>query len=320
MNPSLKNTMKTFRAGSLIFLIFCTVSCGMQLVLESPKSIFYEEETVLLNLKIFNDSSQTESYIIEFLQPREKNWMYIGNLHKLNIEGIPEMANFTNHMPPEPKPHSPQTNKNYKPIFLNPGETYSIQIPFFYEYYPVKLPSTFKVNLCWLDKNSNPVVFTVFPTKGTKKGSNLIINGDFSEGQGNIPYGWKILDDRTYWDSSQKFLKYSVDRKTAESEGYWAYSVFHEISSPSQYILSVRTKTSGPIIIIFVEGWAIVGDRRRRIERNECFYHQPANQTWQTQLRNVKFTNPEVKWMRLKLYVYGSPGDVWFSDISLIRK
>ncbi|MCX7706089.1 MAG: hypothetical protein N2115_07550 [bacterium] len=312
--------MKIFQAGNIIFLIFSGFLWGMQLVLESPKMIYQEEETIFLNLTILNDSSEIETHVIEFLQPRENNLMYIGNLHKLKIEGIPEMTNFTNHMPPEPKPHSPQTNKNYKPIVLNPGETYKIRIPFFYDYYPVKLPATFNVNFCWLNKTSNAVTFTVLPTKGTRRGDNLIINGDFSQGEDGTPYGWKVLDDRTRWDSSQKFLMYSVDRKTAETEGYWASSIFHEISSPGEYILSVRTKTSGPTIIIFVEGWGIVGGRRRRIERNECFYHQPINQTWEKQVRKVKFTNPEVKWMRLKLYVYGSPGDVWFSDISMIKK
>ncbi|HPP08079.1 MAG TPA: hypothetical protein PK303_03035, partial [bacterium] len=111
---------------------------------------------------------------------------------------------------------------------------------------------------------------------------------------------------------------YNVDRPTAESEGYWAYSIFHEVSSPSDYVLSVKTKTSGPIIIIFVEGWGMVEGRRRRIERNECFYHQAPDQTWKTQIRNVTFKNPAVKWMRLKLYVYGCPGKVWFSNLSMV--
>ncbi|MCM8763772.1 MAG: hypothetical protein NC830_00165 [Candidatus Omnitrophica bacterium] len=310
--------MKTFLAGSFFFIAGYAI--GMQLILESPKNVYYEEETVLLHLTILNDSSTTESHIIEFLQPRERNWMYIGNLHKLEIKDIAEMQNFTNHMPPEPKPHSPRTNKNYKPVVLNPGEDYKILIPFFYDYYPVRLPATFNVKLRWLDSFSNSVVFNILPTKGTRKRDNLIVNGDFSEGENNTPYGWKTLDDRTKWDSSQKFLMFTVDRKTAEAEGYWAYSIFHEISCPGEYILSIRTKTSGPTIIIFVEGWGIVHERKRRIERNECFYHQPPNQTWETQTRKVRFINPEVKWMRLKLYVYGSPGKVWFSELSMVSK
>lgn len=313
--------MRIFLAGSIItFFIICNCASCLSLVLESPKSVYQEEETIFLDLTIVNDSSRSESYIVEFLQPREKNWMYIGNLHRLEIDGISEMSNFTNHMPPEPKPHSPLTNKNYKPVVLGQGERYRIKIPFFYQYYPVKLPKTFNVRLRWLDAISNSVSFTVLPSKGTRKGNNLIINGDFSEGEDNCPYGWMILDDRTYWDSSQKFLMYTVDKNTAETEGYWTYSVFHEIDSPSDYVLSVRTKTSGPVIIIFVEGWGVVNGRRRRIERNECFYHQPANQTWATQVRSVRFENPDVKWMRLKLYVYGVPGNVWFSDISMVKK
>ncbi|MCM8805549.1 MAG: hypothetical protein NC825_02305 [Candidatus Omnitrophica bacterium] len=308
--------MKAFLAGNIMFC-FLSSLFGMQLSLKSPQQVYQEEQQILLNLTITNDSTCTESYIIEFLQPREQNWMYIGNLHKLEIRGT-EIENFTNHMPPEPKPHSPETNPDYKPVILKPGESYQIQIPFFYDYYPVKLPATFDVKLHWMDKSSNSVLFTVLPTKGTKKNDNMIINGDFSEGEGKIPYGWKILDDRAYWDSSQKFLMYDVDRRTAENEGYWVYSVFNEITSPSDYVLTVRTKTSGPTIIIFVEGWGIVKGRKRRIERNECFYHQPANQSWQTQVRNVTFKNPDVKWFRLKLYVYGSPGKVWFSDISMV--
>lgn len=300
--------------------MFFSFACvwGMQLKLESPQESYYEEEQILLHLTILNDSFKTESYIIEFLQPRELNWMYIGGLHKLEIEGTPEISNFTNHMPPEPKPHSPQTNPEYKPVVLKPNDIYKILIPFFYDYYPIELPAKFNVRFKWFDRFSNPVVFTVLPTKGTKKENNLIINGDFSQGEKGRPYGWKILDEKTYWDSSQCFLMYDVDRKTAENEGYWAYSVFHKINSPSEYLLSVKTKTSGPVIIIFVEGWGIVNRRMRRIERNECFYHQPANQTWKIQERNVSFKNNNVRWMRLKLYVYGAPGKVWFSNLSMI--
>ncbi len=310
--------MKISLAGSAAILFSFSCVWGMQLKLESPQNTYYEEQQILLNLTILNNSTETESYIIEFLQPRESNWMYIGNLHKLEIEGIPEMANFTNHMPPEPKPHSPETNPEYKPVVLKPDDTYKILIPFFYDYYPVELPKTFKLRLHWHGVYSNTVSFTVLPTKGKKEKTNIIINGEFSQGENGKPYGWKILDDKAQWDSSQHFLLYDVDRRTAENEGYWVYSVFHKIDSPSDYVLSVKTKTSGPIIIIFVEGWGIVNGRRRRIERNKCFYHQPANQTWETQVRNVCFKKSDVKWMRLKLYVYGAPGKVWFSDLSMV--
>ena len=310
--------MRIFLAGSAVFLCLLGSASGMQLKIESQKDIYYEEDQILLKATILNDSSKTESYIIEFLQPRELNWMYIGGLHKLEIEEIPEMTNFTNHMPPEPKPHSPETSSEYKPIILKPGNTYEILIPFFYDYYPVELPKTFRLKLYWQGIYSNTVSITVHPTKGKPDKNNIIINGDFSQGEEGKPYGWKILDDKAVWDSSQNFLMYNVDRRTAENEGYWVYSIFHKINSPSDYILSVKTKTSGPIIIIFVEGWGIVQGRKRRIERNECFYHQPADQTWEKQVRNVHFKNSNVKWMRLKLYVYGSPGKVWFSDISMV--
>ena len=97
--------MRIFLAGSTVFLFLFLLgsASGMQLKLETPKDIYYEEEQILLKATILNDSSKTESYIIEFLQPRELNWMYIGGLHKLEIEKTPEMTNFTNHMPPEPK-------------------------------------------------------------------------------------------------------------------------------------------------------------------------------------------------------------------------
>lgn len=301
---------------SLIFIFLFAASClaeGLSFSLSVPKTIYYEEEEVVLNLIIENKSSEKEKIKLPYLQPKENNFLFIGKDFELCIEGLPKnesrIPNFTNHIPPEPKP-------GFLEVTLNLEEEISRKIPFTYYYYPVELPQEFEVKLIHKNIPSNTVRFRILPSEGEKKQESILINENFSQGE-SYPYGWKIQAKKVVWDKEKHLLTYSLDKKTAYGEGLWVYSIFHKIKSPSSFTLKARAKSTGPEIIVFVEGWGLVNGRKRRLERNECFMH-PEGDSWQDYQLNLKFINPSVRWLRVKPYTYLKPGNVWFDSIELL--
>lgn len=280
------------------------------LTLSLPKINFYEEEEIRIDLNIKNKGEKREEIKIQYLQPREKNFLFIGDRWKLSVFSDGEnLENFTNHIPPEPKPGE------YL-LVLEPNEEKNILIPFTFYYYPINLPSRFKVKLKYEDISSNEVEFSVLKSKGKKEDENFIINGDFKDGE-IFPYGWKIENENIKWEN-RDIISFFLDRNTAEGEGLWIYSIFNEITAPSQYTLFIRCKSESPNIIIFVEGWGIVKGRRRRIERNECFIY-PENE-WKEYKFPIKFENENVKWFRIKLYAYLKEGKVYFDRVEMRKK
>ncbi|HOL67592.1 MAG TPA: hypothetical protein PKX93_09075, partial [bacterium] len=218
------------------------------------------------------------------------------------------VASFTNHMPPEPKPGSFRVD-------LAPGESISWSIPFPYDYYPVRLPCSFRVRLLWQRIESNEVTFQVLASTGTVNKTELLVNSDFSEGE-TFPCGWRIEHQTIFWNKQEKLLHFLLDVPTATGEGLWVYSLLRPIKTPGSFTLHLKAKSSGPEIIVFVEGWGLVAGRRRRLERNECFAH-PATPDWETYRFNVVFSKPEVKLVRIRLFAYGRAGSVWFRKVCL---
>jgi len=289
-----------------MFSISCPAN-GLSFSLSVPKTIYYEEEEVVLNLTIENKSLEKKKIKLPYLQPKENNFLFIGKDFELCVKGLP---NFTNHIPPEPKP-------GFSEVILKQEEGISRKIPFTYYYYPVELPREFEVKLIHKNIFSNPVRFRILPSQGKKKQGNILINEDFSQGE-SYPYGWKIHNKKVVWDKEKHWLKYSLDKKTAYGEGLWVYSIFYKIKSPSSFTLKVRAKSTGAEIIVFIEGWGLVNGRKRRLERNECFLH-PEGNNWQDYQLDMKFINPSVQWLRVKPYTYLKPGNVWFDIVELLK-
>jgi len=283
---------------------------NLSIHLSIPKKVYYEEENVKICLSIKNLCDKSKKIRIPYLQPFEKKNIFVGEDAVLEVKvNGKKLDNFTNHMVPEPKP-------GVKDIVIGPKKEILWEIPFPYYYYPIGLPSNFEVKLLWNGLSSNTVSFRVLPSEGKREGENILINGDFSQGK-DFPYGWKIESKNVFWEKEKKKLKYILDKKIASGEGLWIYSIFYPVSSPSSYLLKVRTKSSAPEIIVFVEGWGIVKGRKRRIERNECFLHLKDNK-WRTFTFKIKFSNPSVKWIRVKPYAYLKPGTVYFDSIEIL--
>ena len=298
-------------------LVWVAAAFAVSFTLISPKSEFAEEESVILHLVAMNDTSAVETLSFHFLQPKEFKWIYVGEEARLEILGGPaEMARFTNHMPPEPKPHSPATSPDYRPVVLEPGQRYEAYVPFFWDYYPVILPCKFTIRFAYREVRSNPVSIKIYPTKGKSMPDDPVVNGDFSEKDGSIICGWKLWDPATVWDNEEKALKYTLSAYIAANDGLWVNSIFYPVQSPCRYILSVRFKSAGPCLKPFVEGWGMVAGRRRRIERNEVITVSGTG-NWQTYQWPIEFTKPDVRWIRIKLYTYGVPGNIWFNQVKL---
>ena len=237
-----------------LFIVNFLLSQDFSVYLSLPKKVYYEEEEVILNLSIKNLSDKSKKIQIPYLQPVEKENIFVGEdvLLEVKVNGK-KLDKFTNHMVPEPKP-------GIKNMVVESGKEILWKIPFPYYYYPIQLPANFEVKLLWNGLSSNTVSFKVFPSKGKKEGENILINGDFSEGE-NFPYGWKIESKNVLWEKEKKRLKYTLDKKIAYGEGLWIYSIFYPVCAPSFYLLKVRAKSSGPEIIVFVEGWGLVRGR-----------------------------------------------------------
>ncbi|MCM8769995.1 MAG: hypothetical protein NC911_10095 [Candidatus Omnitrophica bacterium] len=297
----------------LIFFIFSLPGrAEIKLLLEAAKKVYWEEEYVFLSLKLENTASETETVTLPYLQPRERKCLFVGQDFTLRVTANDQpLLAFTNHMPPEPRPGQLK-------VTLAPGEILLWYIPFPYDYYPVNLPCSFRLRVIWRENKSNEVSFQVLPSPGFAGQANLLVNGDFSQGE-TFLCGWKIDRPAVFWEKNQKVVHFLLDVPTATGEGLWMYSLFRPIDCPGSFTLEIEAKSEGPEIIVFVEGWGVVSDRRRRIERNECFAH-PQTNDWQNYHFQVVFTKAEVTWVRLRVFAYGKAGSVWFKKIVLNSK
>lgn len=282
---------------------------NLSFFLSTSEKIFFPDQEIKINLKIKNEGKDTEKIEIYYLHPKEKNFLFVGEKYILNVLANNEkIENFTNHMPPEPKP-------GIVPFFLKPKQELNLFIPFPWYYYPIELPCVFKISLKYEDIISNEIEFKVL-SREWKLNNNLIINGDFKEGE-KFPYGWIIENENIKWEEKD-FICFNLDKSVAEGEGMWIYSIFNNIED-GEYNLFLRFKSSAPSVIIFVEGWGIVEGRKRKIERNECFPYFKDND-WNEFNFNVLFKNENVRWFRVKIYCYLKPGKVWFDKIQLKKK
>ena len=305
----------TIYIAGLVFIFLFSKNCwsSLSLHLSAPEKNYCQEEHVILNLEIRNTSQDNEKITFPYLQPKEKNCLFIGKDFLLDIQsGNNIIENFTNHMPPEPKPGKFE-------VVLEPGKQFSCNVPFPYYYYGDKLPQTFAVTVKYKNLCSNTVKFSVEQTQGTQKNNNLLSNGDFSQGSNNLPYGWKKASKTVTWDKNNHLLKFSLDKPTAFGEGLWIYSIYYPIKAPCSFTLKLTARSTAPEIIVFIEGWGIVKGRKRRLERTECFAHPEKETEWKQFSFPVRFDNPRVQWVRVKLYSYLKPGCVYFDKVILIH-
>lgn len=293
-----------------LFFIIRAQGDNFSVVLSSGKQCYMQEEKISLRVVIKNISQTTKQLKFDYLQPIENNALFVPSDFKLEVYKK-TIHNFTNWIPPEPRPGS-------KVISLKPGESSAFNLPFPWYYYPVNLPAEFHLRVSYKNIKSNTLLLKIIPTAGKKEGKNILVNGDFSQGK-TFPFGWVTVSKNVSWLPQQHSILFTLDKNTAETYGVWLYSIFYTIKSPSSWILSIQAKTNGQQLMVFVEGWGIVDGRKRLIEENECFFH-PNGTKWEKYHSKAVFENPDVKWLRLKIFAYLIAGKVLFRKVDLQPK
>ncbi|MCL5409071.1 MAG: hypothetical protein M1135_03550 [Candidatus Omnitrophica bacterium] len=306
------NTIVKFLTINAFCLLFIISAYGknFSIVLSSKKSCYMEEETISLNVTIKNISPTSKQLKFNYLQPITDNALFVPSDFKLKIFKK-DIHRFTNWLPPEPKP-------GIKLIYLKPGSSINFNLPFPWYHYPINLPVKFHLKIDYKNNYSNTILLKIIPTPGKKGKKNILVNGNFSQGK-NFPFGWMLDNKNVSWNSQKHLVRFSLDKNTAENQGVWLNSIFYPVQSPSSWALSIKAKTTGPQLIVFVEGWGIVDGERRLIERNDCFFNTQANQ-WKTYTSRAIFENPDVKWLRIKLFAYLTAGTVLFKKVDLQQK
>jgi hypothetical protein len=176
-----------------------------------------------------------------------------------------------------------------------------------------------------------------------KKNPNLVKNGDFVEAggwqaiyqaekyepavSGNLPATDKVniyrLPDEK-GGKSNNVLAMTLSRQCAENNGMACLSDRIEIASDTRYRLSFRYKSDGPSLHVFVKGYTIAenikGEKvEREIYRRQVPPSGATNGQWVTVVDDL---NPQhvafpVRFLRIDLYAYLSPGTVMFDDVVL---
>lgn len=174
-----------------------------------------------------------------------------------------------------------------------------------------------------------------------KTGPNLVINGDFSQ-----PGHWQAIymaqkyavkvssqlpgvDQVNIYKTSGgaesgQVLAMNLSRTCAENNGMACLSDPIEIAPDTRYRISFRYKSDGPTLHVFVKGYTPGTDIQGKAAEREIYRRQvpPSGSTKGKWVTVVDDFNPQhvafpVKYLRIDLYAYLSPGSVMFDDVVL---
>jgi hypothetical protein len=124
-------------------------------------------------------------------------------------------------------------------------------------------------------------------------------------------------------------LMMRMSRRVAESNGLAVESTWIPVEQHKKYRFSAQYKSDGPTARIFLKGFAekadAFGDKNDPEAARREFYRAqvlPRNKNAAFELIEMDFTpgtlkatDPKIQWIRVDLYVYLHPGDIFFDDI-----
>ena len=168
----------------------------------------------------------------------------------------------------------------------------------------------------------------------------LLKNGDFEIGD-KTPKYWNLIDKKwTHWTNEgvgeSRYLKFTLTKAIAETNGVRCYSDFIPVKPGILYRFSADVKTEKPTPMLFVKGYAEIerkikqgkgGDitvkvkKVREVVRKSSLTCSTANaKEWKRYRLHFFFaerpdiitTKPLPKWVKVMLYAYYPPGDVYF--------
>lgn len=126
-------------------------------------------------------------------------------------------------------------------------------------------------------------------------------------------------------------LMMRVSKPIAESNGLACVSTWINVEQGKKYRFSVKYHSDGPVARLFLKGFALKPDQfgdksdpeavRREYYRAQVL-PRDKNKAWDLiemdfTPESLKPTDPPIQWMRLDLWVYLHPGDIFFDDVTL---
>ncbi len=177
--------------------------------------------------------------------------------------------------------------------------------------------------------------------KQWKEGKNLVLNGDFEVGQ-NTPANWEPMKEHMSWvddpdGKGGKCLKWDVPKDIAENAGMMFYSQTYGVEEGATYRIRWRFRTTGTAVKLWIKGydsfpkafgfeaqdrevWRSRKDPQFRPELKEYKLNEWAEYGHDF----VPWVDPgplgkHVRYIKVMLYAYTSPGTVWWDDI-VIKK
>ena len=132
-------------------------------------------------------------------------------------------------------------------------------------------------------------------------------------------------------DKAGNCLLMRMSKGVAESNGLACESTWISVESGKKYRFSVKYLSRGPTARLFLKGFATKADQfgdknNPEAVRREFYRAQvlPRKKNDKFELIEMDFTptslkptDPKIEWMRLDLYVYLTPGDIFFYDVVL---
>jgi hypothetical protein len=172
-----------------------------------------------------------------------------------------------------------------------------------------------------------------------RDGPNMVANGGF-EGAGTTPAGWEKLKAHMTWvddpdGAGGKCLRWDMPKGLGNTYGMLLYSDWIPVEPFATYRFSVRARTTGPSLKIFIKCYEEVSDEFAKDQRREC-YRAPIHckvdgeRGWKTygrdfvpriktlregKLELVKGRGP--RWCRVMLYAYIGAGTIHWDDVVL---
>lgn len=134
-------------------------------------------------------------------------------------------------------------------------------------------------------------------------------------------------------DSSGRCLMMRMSKHIAENNGLACISTWIPVDNGKKYRFAVRYLSKGPTARLFLKGFGYQPDQygggaqkndpeatRRQFYEAEVLPRKK-NAAWQTIDMDItpsplKPTYPKIQWMRLDLYIYLTPGDIFFDDVT----
>jgi len=171
--------------------------------------------------------------------------------------------------------------------------------------------------------------------KAWAEGPNLVKNPGFELADGDHPAGWDAWGrdyhhNMAHWveapgpDGRGKCMKFAMNADIAGSYGVAYYSEPIDITHGRRYRFSVRVRSEGPTVKIFLKHYAYfepVGDEKEgqwRETRRAPLNCHGADRQWRTFTRDFmphRNDAHDPKQTRVELYAYWPEGVVYFDDV-----